>query len=62
MQSNVSIFPLKSVTMTNWSQVETPMRTTSMQMSVVWLHVVYGCEASWMYSQIIWNAFGDGLW
>ncbi len=28
--SNVSICPLKSVTMTNCSQVETPMRTTSM--------------------------------
>ncbi len=32
-QSNVSICPLKSVTTTNCSQVETPMRTTSMQMS-----------------------------
>ena len=31
--SNVSICPLKSVTTMNWSQVETPMRTTSMQMS-----------------------------
>ncbi len=31
--SNVSICPLKSVTMTNCSQVETPMRTMSMQMS-----------------------------
>ncbi len=31
--SNVSICPLKSVTMKNCSQVETPMRTTSMQMS-----------------------------
>ncbi len=31
--SNVSICPLKSVTTTNYSQVETPMRTTSMQMS-----------------------------
>ncbi len=31
--SNVSICPLKSVTMTNCSQVETPMRTTSMQTS-----------------------------
>ncbi len=31
--SNVSICPLKSVTMTNCSQVETPMRMTSMQMS-----------------------------
>ncbi len=30
---NVSICPLKSVTMTNCSQVETPMRTTSMQIS-----------------------------
>ncbi len=31
--SNVSICPLKSVTTTNCSQVETPMRTTSMKMS-----------------------------
>ncbi len=31
--SNVSICPLKLVTMTNCSQVETPMRMTSMQMS-----------------------------
>ncbi len=30
---NVSISPLKSVTRTNCSQVETPMRTTSMQVS-----------------------------
>ncbi len=29
---------------------------------LVWLHMVYGCEASWMYCQILWNAFGDGLW
>ncbi len=33
MPSNVSIFPVKSVTTTNCSQVETPMRTTGMQMS-----------------------------
>ncbi len=31
--SNVTICPLKSVTMTNCSQVETPMRMTSMQVS-----------------------------
>ncbi len=31
--SNVSIWPLKSVTTTNCSQVETPMRTTSTPMS-----------------------------
>ncbi len=29
---------------------------------LVWLHVVYGCEADWMYCQILWNAFADGLW
>ncbi len=29
---------------------------------LVWLHVVCGCEAGWMYCQILWNAFGDGLW
>ncbi len=33
MPSNVSICPLRSVTMMNCSQVETPMTTTSMQMS-----------------------------
>ncbi len=26
------------------------------------LHVVCGCEAGWMYYQILRNAFGDGLW
>ncbi len=103
--SNVSICTLTLVTTMNCSQVETPMRTTSMQMSfpetvsdslyrnslviqtdlqqlsrwlisedlggedagcggpgLVWLHVVCGCEAGWMYCQILWNAFGDGLW
>ncbi len=29
---------------------------------LVWLHVVCVCEASWMYCQILWNTFGDGLW
>ncbi len=29
---------------------------------LVWLHVVCGYEAGWMYCQILWNAFGDGLW
>ncbi len=29
---------------------------------LVWLHLVCGCEAGWMYYQILWNAFGDGLW
>ncbi len=91
--SNVSNCPLKTVTATNCCQVETPMRTTSMQMSfpetnrllqqlsgwlvsddlggedagcggpgLVWLHVVCGCEAGWMYCQILWNAFEYGLW
>ncbi len=100
--SNVSICPLKSVTTTKCSQVETPMRTTSMQISfpetvsdslcrnsknrllqqlsgwlvsddlggedagcggpgLVWLHMVCGCEAGWMYCQILWNAFGERL-
>ncbi len=102
MPSNVSICTLKSVTTTKCSQVETPMRTTSMTwdgfwqvvqkffgyanrllqqlsgwlvsddlggedagcggLGLVWLHVVCGCEAGWMYCQILWNAFGDGLW
>ncbi len=26
---------------------------------LVWLHMVCGCEAGWMYCQILWNAFGD---
>ncbi len=100
--SNVSNCPLKSVMTTNCCQVETPMRTTSMQMSfpetvsaeilwlckpivaaavwwlvsddlggevagcggpgLVWLHVVCGCEAGWMYCQTLCNTFGDGLW
>ncbi len=104
--SNVRICPLESVTTTNCSQVKTPMRTTSMQMSfpetvsdslcrnyfgyanrllqqlsgwlvsdylggedagcggpgLVWLHMVCGCEVGWMYGQILWNTFGDGLW
>ncbi len=29
---------------------------------LVLLHVVCRCEAGWMYCQILWNAFGDGLW
>ncbi len=29
---------------------------------LVWLHVVCGCEDGWMYCQILWDAFGDGLW
>ncbi len=29
---------------------------------LVWLHVVCGCEAGWMYCKILWNAFGDSLW
>ncbi len=97
--------PIQSVTTMNCSQLKTPMKTTSMQMSfpetvsdsfvnkcfgyanrllqqlsgwpvsddlggedagcggpgLVWLHVVCGCEVGWMYCQIIWNAFGDGL-
>ncbi len=28
---------------------------------LVWLHMVCGCEAGWMYCQILWNAFEDGL-
>ncbi len=27
---------------------------------LVWLHVVCGCEAGWMYCQILRNAFEDG--
>ncbi len=93
--SNVSICPVKSVTTTKCTQVETTIRTMSMQMrfpetvsvlfvqklfgyanrllqqpsgwlvsdnlggedagcggpGLVWLHVVCGCEAGWMYCQ-----------
>ncbi len=93
--------PLKSVTTTNCSQVETPMRTTSMQMSFPetvsdslcrnylvmqtdccsscpggWSQTILEVKMldvdvlgwcgytwpSWMYCQILWNTFGDGLW
>ncbi len=53
--SNVSICPLKSVTMTNCSQVETPMRTTSMQMSfseTVSFLTVYA-EILWLCKPIV---------
>ncbi len=55
MPSNVSICPLKSVTMTNCSQVETPMRTTSMQMSfseTVSFLTVYA-EILWLNKPIV---------
>ncbi len=26
---------------------------------LVWLHMVCGCEAGWMYCQILWNTFGQ---
>ncbi len=29
---------------------------------LVWLHVVCGGEAGWMYCQILCNTFGNGLW
>ncbi len=103
--SNVSICPLKSVTMMNCSEVQDPDEDNEhadelpwdgfwqfmqkffgyanrllQQLSgwlvsddlggedagcggpgLVWLPVVCGCEAGWMYWQILWNAFGDGL-
>ncbi len=90
----------KSVTMTNSSQVETPMRMTSMQMSfpetvsdslcrnylvmltdrcssclsdlsqkILEVKMLDAEVLGWcgytlwgMYCQILWNAFGDGLW
>ncbi len=65
--SNVSIGPLKSVTTTNCSQVETPMRTTSIQMSfpetvsdslcrnslVMETDCCSSCLSSWWLSQTI---------
>ncbi len=63
--SNVSICPLKSVMMTNCSQVKTPMRTMSIQMSfpeTVSDSLYRNSLVIWMYCQILWNAFGDGLW
>lgn len=29
---------------------------------LVWLHVVYRCEAGWTYCQILWNADRESLW
>ncbi len=50
--SNVSICPLKSVTTMNCSQVETPMRMTSMQMSFP--EIVSGCtEIIWLCKSIV---------
>ncbi len=51
--SNVSICSLKSVTTTNCSQVETPMRTTRMQMSFPET-VSYGlCRIFWLCKPIV---------
>ena len=29
---------------------------------LAWLHVICGCEAGWMYCQILWNGVGVSLW
>ncbi len=51
--SNVSICPLKSVTTTNCSQVETPMRTTSMQMSFPETFLTVCAEILWLCKPIV---------
>ncbi len=56
MPSNVSICPLKSVTMTNCSQVETLMRTTSMQMSFPRRFLTVCAEILWLCKPIVGTA------
>ncbi len=51
--SNVSICPLKSVTMTNCSQVETQMRKTSMQMSFPEMVSDSLCRIIWLCKPIV---------
>ncbi len=51
MPSNVSICPLKSVTMN--SQVETPMRMTSMQMSFLRRFLTVCAEIIWLWKPIV---------
>ncbi len=53
MPSNVSMFPLKSVTTTNCSQVETPTRTTSMQMSFLETFLTVCAEILWLCKPIV---------
>ncbi len=38
-----------------------PVIVSSLECGLLTWHVVCSCEAGWMYCQIIWNAFGDGL-
>ncbi len=46
-----------------WSQAILEVKMLDVEvLGWVWLHVVCGCEAGWMDCQILWNAFGDGLW
>ncbi len=51
--SNVSIFPLKSVTMTNCSQVETPMRTTSCRWASLRRFLTVCAEILWLFKPIV---------
>ncbi len=53
MPSNVSMFPLKSVTMTDCSQVEIPIRTTSMQMSFLETFLTVCAEIIWLCKPIV---------
>ncbi len=68
MPSNVSICPLKSVTTTKCCQLETPMRTTSMQMSfpetvsdslcrnslVMQTDCCSSCPGGWSQTRLVW--------
>ncbi len=51
--SNLSICPLKSVTMTNCSQIETPIRTTSMQISFSETSLTVCAEILWLCKPIV---------
>ncbi len=46
-----------------WSQMNLEVKMLDVEIlgwcGYTW---VCGCEAGWMYCQILWNAFGDGLW
>ncbi len=51
--SNVSIYPLKSFTMTNCSQFETPMRTTSSRWASLRRFLTVCAEILWLCKPIV---------
>ncbi len=44
-----------------WSQMILQVKKPDVEV-LGWLHVVCGCEAGWMYCQILGNNIGDSLW